>query len=759
MGRSSERAKWSWLLAAAGVLVIAAWWLSRPTQGAGHGGLALRPPPAADESRAEPPELPRAAAPIDLAAPVASGAAGGAAPNAPAARAVLRGTVTRASDGRPAPGVPVFAVVAIDGQVTRPPLDEAASQAVTDAEGRYRLVYSARCTLRELRARPGPETVRARRDADLPLELGAGQTLDLVVGRGAALAGRVVDTTGRPVPGATVTAHADTTTQNYEQVYEPDRRVVADGAGEFVLEGLASSFVIVALAPGFAVCEQLVGQMEEGERLGLTAGGAPVDPPLTVVLAPERAIRGVVLGADGNPVYNAHVFCTPSELSPEERRTAAPRIFHEAQGFGDRRTRADGRFEIAPVGAEVCEIDVLTEGFKTWGGRHARGDPDLLVQLDVGVVLTGTVTVRATGAPVVLADVFVDFPTADEYGTEMRGDATDAAGRFAVAGLEPAEGAVVGVVAEGFASVAVPRVPLAAAGPNVLDVQLDPERVLAGVVVDSEGSPVGGAALALRSDRTVHIPMVGGDVTRTWESFFDLNPASADGEGRFRFRGLYDGTFTVSAAHPSDERLTARVEARSGREDLRLVLAPGSVGGVTLIGVATDALTGVPVTSFDVEVFSTDIAGGAQQKRHFESADGSYRIEGLPPGETGLTARAPRCALLTPPPISATEGEVRLDLHFTAARAAAFRVLDAERRPVPAELDFRTADGDLLMVETGVDSWRSNLRTDEHGEARVNDLPALPIVVKVTADGREGPQDFPLDLRAEPLGPIELVVH
>jgi len=772
----SGRAASGMLVAGAAVLLAgAAWWLLGGSSGSGettapstltapHTG-EQRPgfkAPARDAQAIDPAPAPAA----DIAA---ADAAAGALTADNAARAVLIGRVTHADDGTPAPGVELMALVDIDGQRTKPPLDAEGSQPVTDADGRYRLAYTQPCTVTQLRASPGPDTPRGQRDAQLVLTLSAEATLDLALGRGGALSGLVVDDRGQPVPGATVTGFTDNATMLFENRYEPDRTTTADGSGAFVLEGLGPPFVITAGAPGFRAREELVGTLAEGVRLGARAGGSPIDPPLTVVLSPVREIRGQVLGADGTPVVRAHIVCSVPEPSAQERLTAVPGVFHRRWSLPERRTDNDGRFLLKPLCSEPCTVNVFAEGHASWSGTHAPGDPDLLIRLGKGVVLTGSVTEAGTGKPL---QSFVQVFALDRERARSvsQGAMSDSDGRFTVAGLPPTTSAELNVQAPGHAILVHAPQTLTEAGPNHLDLVLEPESALAGVVVDVSGAPVPGAYVTIAGDRFT-AGLDEGPPLSTWESRFGLDGALADGEGRFSFRQLYAGSFTLVATHPREAGLTGTLTALSGSEDLRLVLDPASSATVTLVGTATDALTGRPIPHFEVTVLVAEARGLTGESHTFDDEAGAYRIAGLPPGELQLLAVAPGYAMQIIPLALYEAGEQRVDLVLTSARSVTFRVLDEHREPVAARLSFMSGvgsgaksgagagnAGQSLMVESGQGGQQAMLRCNAKGEAIVHGLPAELITVTASRNFRSEAQEFPVDLRSEPRGPIELVL-
>ncbi len=765
----AQRSRPVWIFAAALVVLGVGIWLVQredPREDGLRNAAAIAAPSSSADSAPRFDAAPRARLPEDAASSL-SGEAWQAAvatlgsSETLAPSAVLTGRITRLTDGSPASDVSVVALVSSGGARIKAPLDEAASQALTGADGRYRLVFTGACTLDQLRAGVGPDTVRGRSEVELPLQPGTETTLDLAVGSGGALSGRVVDTHGQPIAGALVGATTDAATLNFEKSYEPDRTTTANAAGEFVLARIGPPFVITASAPGYALREQLVGTLPEGARIGALAGGAPVEPPLTVVLSPAREIRGVVLDPGGAPVPRAAIgFSLPGEAAPSQV-TAAPDVYRRLAEFGGpARTGADGSFRRDHCCDEVYEVSVSAPGFLAWRGRHAPGDPDLVVRLDSGATLSGHVRAAADGAPIAEATVTLVTSDPNTRSTLTSTDFADDQGRFTFTGLHADGNAEVVVTAEGHAVFVRQPVVIAETANMPLELALDPERTLAGQVVDLSGAPVRGALVEIEGDRLVDLGPGARFPVPTWESRVEsLNSASTGEDGRFRFDQLYAGNFKVTATHPRESGLIAMLTAPSGTQDLLLVLDPDATSGVTLLGRATDALTGRPVTAFDVTTMIPVGGGGMIGESHdFESADGAWRITGLQPGAMQVNADAAGYAPWSAPLQAFEAGEHVLDIRFSAARQVRLRVVNARREPLSAHLSFRNAGGPPLKVAWGQNAHTTQLGTDERGEALAVGLPAEQLTVEVRRDFLSEPQSFPLDLRTEPRGTVELVL-
>jgi hypothetical protein len=145
-------------------------------------------------------------------------------------------------------------------------------------------------------------------------------------------------------------------------------------------------------------------------------------------------------------------------------------------------------------------------------------------------------------------------------------------------------------------------------------VDLTPEAIVEGKVVDDRGNPVRGARVATGSV-PVWIP-VGSPAPGT---------ATTDSAGAFKLRGLAEGNFTIEAFAPDRGRARATVRAEAGRSTrgVTLTLVPEGAGP------ATSAAASVAITLAETgeprEVFIAAVADGSEAER-----------AGLQPGDVVL---------------------------------------------------------------------------------------------------------------------------
>jgi hypothetical protein len=168
--------------------------------------------------------------------------------------------------------------------------------------------------------------------------LGGARNVDLVIDAGLALAGRVVDRRGAPVPAFTVVvcwrtgvAHAIAATTS-----------VIDPQGRFALRVRPGDYELIAQGRGCAHSAPTLASAGATELQLVVDGG----PPLS---------GRVIASDDGAPIAGASVACEVAGLGR-----------HRAPGELAATTAADGTFELTDVSDGPLEIRVRAEGY------HAR---------------------------------------------------------------------------------------------------------------------------------------------------------------------------------------------------------------------------------------------------------------------------------------------------------------------------------------------------------------------------------------------------
>ncbi|HEX9735577.1 MAG TPA: carboxypeptidase-like regulatory domain-containing protein, partial [Thermoanaerobaculia bacterium] len=370
--------------------------------------------------------------------------------------------------------------------------------AVTDAEGRYRLTAprAGRFWLQVEAAGHLPRRTWITRD-----HLGGGEAPAVALPAVAAVAGRVVDGGGRPLPGVEVTARAP---RSFFRPDSADDRTYSDERGRFRLDRLepGARQILTAALPGFA---------ETRRELRTPASGESAEG-VELVLAPMRRTHGRVLAAEDRPVAGAEAVLTAAGRplpDPGAEDGWGRDDGHGDDGHGDdgrARTGADGRFVELAAPAEAVTLTIFKEGFAPTVVRGLEvppGDASLdlgTVYLVPGLELAGTV-VDAGGEAVAEAEIFlVRAAAGDATGPEATQEVaagrpravTGGDGRFSVGDLVAGERAHLLVRRAGYRSAWRRHLEVPAAD---LTVRLEGAEALRGLVVDEAGEPVADAGV------------------------------------------------------------------------------------------------------------------------------------------------------------------------------------------------------------------------------------------------------------------------
>lgn len=469
---------------------------------------------------------------------------------------------------------------------------------------------------------------------------------DLMVESGAWIVGRVVDSAGRAVAGASVSA------SSVGEGGRGGRRGMRmfgmsmfSGLGQqfdAVESGSDGRFTVHGLVPGIAH----VTASRKGMRLGSVEDvelEARVPTDIGVIVLEEGvSISGVVLGEDGQPLKGASVSVSSMARLMISRIEDMPRG-QIGQEMGQRAvTDGFGQFELGGLVGGNYNVHANAEGYDSVtlpdvaaGTRNVRLEP-----VKLGSLLVTLVSAR-DGQPVIDATIGTSRSRggwgrrrSDESSPVLEGEeALAAVGRegeaeglylIQYADLESTE---LTVAAEGFATIKAESQPVASGKVGSMTIELQPESVVAGFVLDAEGNPVERARVTMRAIEPQ------GDGGFRWRggrgmSFshavtIDIGGDDDGGERppdaeRRRARTGYDGSFEIRGATAGEWELTASAEGFASSSPISLTLAEaqeqrdvevelvraGSIGGFVT------EVDGTPVDGARVLVESS--AGSAQ---------------------------------------------------------------------------------------------------------------------------------------------------
>lgn len=539
---------------------------------------------------------------------------------APEAGAWVRGTVV-GPDGSPAAGADVrlfdLASNGTRGYGERP--GSFACLFRVGESGRYEAL-AVPCRI------PYQWSARAEALGALRGDLGLLQPLtevvhDITLDGGGRVQGLVVDASGRPVPGAEVSAWLRGKFFGLDD--ELIQRVTVDADGRYDLIGLPVGGVrINADHPSY-----LASRMESVE----TREGEPVKG-IDHVLEPGNSIAGRVVDEAGAPVPGVQVLC-----SFEAARVSGPNLMNAMRG--DRsvaETDATGRFELRGLGSGPFVVEA--EHRLGWDECSARasnvlpGGEEVELVLRRALHLAGTV-VDEQGAPVPSFSVIARQEVMGEFAAVtvayQREAFADPAGAFFLGDLI-AGSWLVTVEGEGLVSSAPVPVELPSSEAEALALSVVRAATVSGRVVDPEGNPVPGATVGIDEGS------VGWQVAS--DPYPDTPEATADEEGVFLLDGLVPGELGLVASADGFSRgrtVSLALEPGEERSDLTLVLTDGGTITGEVYDAEGGAASGFLVMGFQMVDF-TQVIGACDGRGEFtipHVPEGKYMVIAMDPAQ------------------------------------------------------------------------------------------------------------------------------
>ncbi|HEU4394529.1 MAG TPA: carboxypeptidase-like regulatory domain-containing protein, partial [Planctomycetota bacterium] len=587
---------------------------------------------------------------------------------------------------------------------------------------------------------PGPKQVSARkadwRSASAPAVAVAGQEIpvSLVLEPGTAVAGRVQDSSGAPVPGATV-------------------RAMSVAAGDTVVETRTTAedgtFRIGGL-PGRAVTLR-------AEKTGFVpASMNSVQPGTTdavITLEPGGTIVGTVSEPDGKPSAKFRAMA-----KPEGRPGANPMDWEKFAAESAGEEYHDGRFRIEGVAPGSYGVEGRAERFAP--GRaagvvvEARKETEVAIVLSSGVTVEGIVVRKGDGGPVAGARVRVpaegmfgefdmDFDlgefedvAAEEmeesrqfFGAFGKGEATTGPdGRFRLEGLEPG-GLRLMVSAKGHAPQTVRG--LKAPAEQEVRVELAMEAAIEGTVTDMRGAPKAGATIMIQ-----RIPVF-------------MRFGTTDADGRYRVGGLGAGNylfyvFEAGAALNLRSESVLLKEGETTRKDHKIGDGTKVHGRVTRGGapVAGVMVMLIPTARSGGPMGMLTGGGGGGFSMGATKDDGSYEITGVSSGrysvgvQTSMGGNSGGGETIVVPSGAA---EVKHDVVLPEAAIRGI-VVDETGKPVVGAavtaMDPALDPGRLTDLGSAMQGMGGQTFTDDGGRFHLADMKAGNFRVRVQAEGR-----------------------
>jgi protocatechuate 3,4-dioxygenase beta subunit len=561
----------------------------------------------------------------------------------------------------------------------------------------------------------------------------------LVVSGGHRLEGRVVDENGAPVVGATVTGWCGS-----DLAGSTARTTRTDADGRFALEHLGPEFVVTARAADRECADGLRGTLTR-DVVGAEA------ETLELRLGPAVEIAGVVVTPAGEVVAGAEVEARSGlDTSTSTDVTAVPGVthFHPANS-ASARSDAHGRFTLTGLTGGVRAVFATSPPYLVTRAELSAGAAGNRLVLDAGLALRGRV-VDASGRPAAGATVRF-WPYWGNVQTTPSKVLTDAAGEFRLLGWSREGNHGIGVVYAGHAiQVVQPVFPGPDGGEPVL-VELEPEGVIAGVVLDGERRPVPDASVRVEGTREVD---VGARFTRrsTWEWRLGVDETRTDALGRFRFDRLYDGDFVVHVVPAGDAALGQDVRARTGEEALEVVLDARAMRKVAFVGRVVDARSRAPIERFTV----TPMIAGSGRNHEFEDEQGRFELAGLPEGPIEVVVEAEGYARFATAVREYRAGTHELRPALEEARSLELRITDSRGESIPSGgVRVRAPGGNRVGIREA--AGISDRLSFEAGVAHLHGLPARPLEVVLDVPGAAETQ-VDVDLTFARREPLHVVV-
>ncbi len=553
---------------------------------------------------------------------------------------------------------------------------------------------------------------RATESVD-PIRLARGERPDpveIVLGPGATISGRLVRRTGGGATGYFISARS--------------QRKPSDGrASPMVSPEADGTFQLEALRAGEAYDLQLFGG----------TGSIGPGPRKTGILAPTADVEWIVEGTGriegsavdartGQPLgaFEVSYQADGSRMGGVFRVGRGSSRFTGGAGEAHPVESPDGRFALEEVPAGKWEVVVTAKGYQV--GRaagvvveEATTTDGVEVRVAPGSALGGVVKDARTRRGIPDARVRVVGETGPAFSPPgSEGLVTDVDGRFEVEGLAPGKVTVTAEHAD-----YTPRTENAvlAEGGSRVEIALSHGSALAGVVFSETRQPVPGASVTLQGGAPRAGSWGGGDETTT------------DGAGRFRFDHLSPARYTLRASMSGQASEAAEAVVVEGEPSAEVTLVLS--GGATIRG----SVSGLP------ESLRGTVNVSANGPRNYWATvrtgpDGRFELTGVPAGPISLRASAGDFASgtmrSTGASVTLAEGqtEAEVEIVFEGDGALSGRVTRGGR-PV----------GDARIVVGAVRTGQGAAgRSDETGAYRIEGIPPGEYEAWVQADayGRAG---------------------
>ncbi|MBX0356899.1 carboxypeptidase regulatory-like domain-containing protein [Halobacillus sp. Nhm2S1] len=394
--------------------------------------------------------------------------------------------------------------------------------------------------------------------------------------------GQLVDTTGNSITGTGLQVRL------LNELNVVIATALAQPDGSFLFESiLPGNYIVTATVPGY-----------QSSSVGVTVNSGQV----TQTTVPMEAFPATLTGQVINENTGTGISGSSVSVSDPFTGNIVGDTFTDADGNFILKNLATGSFNVtasAPSFGSVSTSVVLESGQTTLVTLALSPNPG-----DVA----GSVSDRLTGEALGGASVEIF----DGTGAFILSTSTNALGNFRAFGLSPG-GYTAKASLEGYSTQLI-GFSVVSGETSIASFALDPApATLQGTVTDIAGDPIPGAEVVVRQFTSTG-PIIATAITET------------------------DGSYLVTSLPPGTFILIAKADGYA-QETSSLILEPGSIvtedfvlsqQTSTLEGTVTGESTGDPIENALVQIFD---ANGVLIATAQTGADGTYRLDGLSPGE------------------------------------------------------------------------------------------------------------------------------
>jgi protocatechuate 3,4-dioxygenase beta subunit len=293
-------------------------------------------------------------------------------------------------------------------------------QSRSDADGRYQIGLDAAGAYGVVVSTGGAFFGGGRSAIPIQVPDQPNPVLDITM-KTAGISGRVLNTEGKPISGAVVSATAGGTAAGSDGHRGGAMQDQSDPDGSFLIEGLdPGTYTITAAAPGY----------RNATVPPVTIANESDVPAVDVRLEAGRTVRGRVLDANGNPIPGAMVMAAASG-GPPSGRDAMPAT-----------SDVNGTFLVTAPADGPIDLTAVAGGFppaRAIGVQPEDGVDVMLRAPRAGHVRVSVLDAKGVGLPGarVTCKAVPDYLGADFMTMLNRPLATDAGGATLVSSLAP----------------------------------------------------------------------------------------------------------------------------------------------------------------------------------------------------------------------------------------------------------------------------------------------------------------------------------